>query len=243
MKCFLTIAASDNSGGAGVQRDLKVAHSLGYWGLSAITGITIQDFTKLEKIYPLDATIVQQQIRKNINSFAITAVKIGAICSDENIKIISSILQTNKFPAVVLDPVFAPTHGPAFTDSIDLFRDKLLPYIDIITPNKDELALLVNEEITSFDQAIKCAQKIVNNFNCNVYLTGGHFKTDTINESLITKNKVTLLQKERLKLTYSHGTGCAFSSALSCFLGNGDALNEACQKASAYMAALLNKQG
>jgi len=43
MDYFLTIAASDNSGGAGIQQDIKVAHDLGYWVLSAITGITVQD--------------------------------------------------------------------------------------------------------------------------------------------------------------------------------------------------------
>lgn len=89
MKYFLTIAASDNSGGAGIQQDLKVAEELGFWGLSAITGITIQNFEKLTSTYPIPSEIVSGQIEMNINFFQINCVKIGAICSEDNIMTIS----------------------------------------------------------------------------------------------------------------------------------------------------------
>lgn len=236
MKYFLTIAASDNSGGAGIQRDLKVAYDLDYWGLSAITGITVQDSTRMERLYPVSAKILAQQIEKSIHAFPVTAVKIGAICSNENIVLIADMLRRHHFPIVVLDTVFAPTQGPEFIKSIKLFRDQLLPHVNIITPNKDELALLIDKEINDFKEAVKNAETLSRNYKCNIFLTGGHFAGNTIQEALICNGKTSgTFKKEKLNLSYHHGTGCTLSSALSCFVGKGDSMKQACQRASSYV--------
>jgi len=238
MKYFLTIAASDNSGGAGIQQDLKVAEQLGFWGLSAITGITIQNFDKLESIYPVPPEILSGQIEMNINSFPINCIKIGAVCSEENIHAISAILAKNKLKNIVLDPVFAPTHGKEFIKSmsVKLFREQLLPNANIVTPNKNELSLIAEKEVLNFESGIDISKKITNQYGCNVYLKGGHFESKSIKEALITPDEVSLFEKERLNLKYSHGTGCTFSTALSCFLGQGLELKNACIKASDYVS-------
>jgi len=243
MKYYLTIAASDNSGGAGIQQDLKVAESMGHWGLSAITGITVQNFKKLDSIYPIPANILSQQIEMNINSFNINACKIGAVCSEENIQVISSILKKYELKNIILDTIFSPTYGKAFINygSIKLFKEKLLPHVNIITPNKDELSLLAGKEILNFEQGIEAALDLAKQYNCCIYMKGGHYEGNTINEALINKNKVVNFEKERLTLKYSHGTGCTFSTALTCYLGNGLSLKEACVKASEYVNYIYKK--
>ena len=65
-KFMMSIAASDNSGGAGIQQDLKVAERLGFWGLSTLTGVTVQDFAGLDLIYPLELDVIKQQFIKNV---------------------------------------------------------------------------------------------------------------------------------------------------------------------------------
>jgi hydroxymethylpyrimidine/phosphomethylpyrimidine kinase len=243
MDYFLTIAASDNSGGAGIQQDLKIAEDLGFWGLSAITGITIQNFTELESIYPIPSEILIKQIEKNINSFHISCVKIGAICSPENIKAISTILRKNKLNNIVLDPVFAPSKGLNFInpESVKFFREELMPVVNIITPNKNELSSLAEHKLLSFDEGIEISQNMVRKYGCNIYLKGGHFEGKTIKEAFISNDEVSLFEKKRLALNYSHGTGCTFSSALSCYLGKGMALKEACTKASEYVSSKYSK--
>lgn len=238
MKYILTIAASDNSGGAGIQQDLKIAQEIGFWGLSAITGITVQNFEKLQSIHPSPPKVLQDQIEMNLNSFQIECVKIGAICSEDNIKVISSILTKNKLINVVLDTVFAPSKGKEFfrKKSIKLFKEELLPLVHIITPNKNELSLLAETEISDFDKGLEASKKIIKQFDCNIYLKGGHFTGNSIREALITKDEISFFEKERLNLKYSHGTGCTFSTALSCFLGDGINLKEACIKASEYVS-------
>jgi hydroxymethylpyrimidine/phosphomethylpyrimidine kinase len=243
MNYFLTIAASDNSGGAGIQQDLKVARELGYWGLSAITGITIQDFNRLISVYPISPEILSEQIEMNMKTFQINCTKIGAICSEDNIKVISEILQKNKLKNIVLDPVFAPSQGVEFiqSKSIKLFRDNLLPFINILTPNKAELSLLTEKKVTNFEEGIEISKELCNQYNCSIYLKGGHFEDNPIKEALITHNNVSLIGKGRLTLNYSHGTGCTFSTALSCYLGNGSDLKRACIRASEFVSKLYRK--
>ncbi len=239
MKYFLTIAASDNSGGAGIQQDLKVAEDMGYWGLSAITGITVQDFDKVSRIYPVSSEVLTEQIEKCIKSFDASAVKIGAVCSDENIIAISGLIKKYKLKNIVLDTVFSPTRGSAFIGkkSIELFRNKLLPVVRIITPNKNELSLLSGKKMNTLKDCIVAAKELSLRYNCDIYITGGHFDGKIITEALVQKNKVTLFAKERLNLKYSHGTGCAFSSALSCLI-NDNPVKDSCEKASEYVSKL-----
>ncbi len=237
MNNFLTIAASDNSGGAGIQQDIKIAEKIGFWGLSAITGITVQDFSGTDSIFPIPANILSQQLEKNFRSFKINAVKIGVISSDENIQVISDFLQKYKLNNVVLDPVFAPSHGISFigNNSVELHKEKLLPYIRIITPNKEELELLFDKKNKSFEEGIINAQNFSKQFNCSIYLKGGHFEGSIVKEVLIDKTKIYLFEKKRRELKYSHGTGCTFSTAVSCFLANGFSIENACKKATAFV--------
>jgi hydroxymethylpyrimidine/phosphomethylpyrimidine kinase len=240
MKYFLTIAASDNSGGAGIQQDIKIANNLGFWSLSAITGITVQNFNKLYSVNPVPARLLLQQIGLNLKSFNVGSVKIGAICSEENIKVISALLKKYKLKNVVLDTVFSPTKGKAFISKelISSFKNQLLPYVYIITPNKEELSVLADHKITDFENGITAAKDLGKEYGCRIYLKGGHFEGLDIPESLIEKNKVTVFNKKRLNLKYSHGTGCTFSTALSCFLGNGLSVDNACEKASSLVSKI-----
>ena len=53
----LSIAGSDPSGGAGIQADIKTFSSLGVYGCSAITAITVQNTEKIIEIFPIPSTI------------------------------------------------------------------------------------------------------------------------------------------------------------------------------------------
>ncbi|NTW33378.1 MAG: hydroxymethylpyrimidine/phosphomethylpyrimidine kinase [Bacteroidetes bacterium] len=242
-KNFLTIAASDNSGGAGIQQDLKIAFELGYHGLSAITGITVQNFQKVKSVEPISSDLLLAQIKENFTSFKISVVKIGALCSNENICIVGSLLKKYNPPGVVLDTVFAPTKGKFFTepDAIELYQKKLFPYVDIITPNKIEIELLLHKKFNSIEEAAQASLALSEKYNIAIYIKGGHFDDSKIVEALIMNGEIFYFNKKRLIFQYSHGTGCSFSSALSCFLGNGIPLKTSCSKASAYVSNLYKK--
>lgn len=236
MKYFMTIAASDNSGGAGIQQDLKVVDRLGFWGLSVITGITVQDFSGLDTIYQLPLDLIKAQFIKNISSFPVDVIKIGALCSPEITLLITQLLREHYKGLVVVDPVLAPTKGQAFISQADIaVYNKLLEQASIVTPNKGELELLTGGKITDYADAIRLAQDFVKKTNCSLYIKGGHLaspESSEIREYLITANSEKLITKEKQVFQYSHGTGCFFASALACYLGEGNDMFKACQMAT-----------
>ncbi len=237
MNYFLTIAASDNSGGAGIQQDIKVAHDLGYWALSAVTGITVQDFHKAYNIKAVNSMLLQKQIERCFTSFTVKVVKIGAVCSLDNSKVIVDCFKRFKVDCIVLDPVLSASDGVNLTDSnvIDHFRKELFPLTSVITPNKPEFEILSDEKFNTIDEGVEIAELKCKEWGVAIFLKGGHFNGAVIKEALITSDSVFRFENPRLSLKYQHGTGCMLSSALACYLGNGFSMIEAIQHASTYL--------
>jgi len=59
----LTFAATDPSGGAGLQADILTLSSMGCHALSVVTAVTVQDTVGVEDVMPLDAEWVADQAR------------------------------------------------------------------------------------------------------------------------------------------------------------------------------------
>ena len=59
----LTFAASDPTGGAGIQADLMTVTSLACHALSVITALTVQDTLGIKSILPVNADWVEAQAR------------------------------------------------------------------------------------------------------------------------------------------------------------------------------------
>lgn len=237
MDYFLTIAASDNSGGAGIQQDIKVAHDLGYWALSAITGITVQNFKNVFDVEAINPCLLKSQIEQCFLSFPVKAVKIGAICSRENMIVIADCLKKFPHKNVVLDPVLFSTGGAPFLDTslLTFLQETLFPLTELITPNKPEFELLTNHKITSIDEAIMIATDKCKEWNTSILLKGGHFNETLIREALITKTDVYHFERKRKTFSYSHGTGCTLSSALACFIGKNISLYNSYSLSSKYL--------
>ena len=88
----LTFAASDPSGGAGVQADLLTLASMGCHPLSVITAITVQDSLGIEGVLPIDSDWVADQARRLLEDMPVDAFKIGVLGSVENIAAIAEIV-------------------------------------------------------------------------------------------------------------------------------------------------------
>jgi hydroxymethylpyrimidine/phosphomethylpyrimidine kinase len=76
----------------------------------------------------------------------------------------------------------------------------------------------------------------------NVVVTGGHLDKATDLLSFTHPNggiENQVFKAERQRSRSTHGTGCAFASALACHLAHGRALPEAVLLAKAYVAAAI----
>ena len=88
----LTFAASDPSGGAGMQADILTLASMGCHPLSVLTAITVQDTAGVEGVQALDAEWVADQARCLLEDMPVDAFKIGVLGSVEIIAAIAEII-------------------------------------------------------------------------------------------------------------------------------------------------------
>jgi len=222
LKTFLTIAASDSSGGAGIQQDIKMAQLLDFWGVSVVTAITAQDRYRVHSYHIVSEAIMRGQLEAVFADFHFDAVKIGVVPSLSFAKMIAEYLQTLKCP-IVYDPVLASSSGFQFTpnDAREITQT-LCSVATIVTPNLPELEFYAGKD---YDIA-----SLSKTFGCGVYIKGGHNSGDSITEHLIYNGQVYNFQYKRCNWNYTHGTGCTFSSLLSMYMATLP-IQEACTKA------------
>jgi hydroxymethylpyrimidine/phosphomethylpyrimidine kinase len=142
----LTFAASDPSGGAGMQADILTLASMGCHPLSVLTAITVQDTLGVEGIQPLDAEWVADQARCLLEDMPVDVFKIGVLGSVENIAAIAEILSDYPDVPLILDPVLASGRGDelASDEMLHALRELLLPRTLILTPNSTEVRRLAD---------------------------------------------------------------------------------------------------
>ena len=117
----LTFAASDGSGGAGIQADILTLASMGCHPLSVITAITVQDTMGVEGVMPVDADWVADQARCLLEDMPVDAFKIGVLGSIEVISVVAEIISDYPNIPLVLDPVLTSGRGDELA-SEDMLR-------------------------------------------------------------------------------------------------------------------------
>jgi hydroxymethylpyrimidine/phosphomethylpyrimidine kinase len=232
----LTFAASDPSGGAGIQADVLTLASMGCHPLSVLTAITVQDTLGVEAVQALDAEWVADQARCLLEDMPVDAFKVGVLGSVENITVIAEILSDYPDVPLVLDPVLASGRGDelATEEMLHAMRELLLPRTTIITPNSTEARRLADGEEDVEPTLTVCAQRLIE-MGCEyVLITGTHEPTVEVVNTLYGANGVVRSDKwERLPGTY-HGSGCTLASAIAAMLANGLELPEAVREAQDY---------
>ena len=240
----LTFAASDPSGGAGIQADILTLASMGCHPLSVVTAITVQDTLGVEGIQVLDAEWVADQARCLLEDMPVDAFKIGALGSVENIAAIAEILSDYPEVPVVLDPVLASGRGDelATEEMLHALRELLLPRTTIITPNSTEARRLAADGEEDAEPALAvCAQRLIE-MGCEyVLITGTHEPTPQVVNTLYNKSGIVRSDPwERLPGSY-HGSGCTLASAIAALVANGLELPEAVREAQDYTWHALAK--
>lgn len=242
----LTIAGFDPSSGAGITADLKTIAAHGLYGASCITSLTVQSTQGVRYSQSLSSQLVRDTLRCLADDVSFAAIKIGMLGSASMLSAVTEFL-TELVPAgvpVVLDPVLRSSSGRELLEvqGISLMRNELLRAVNWITPNLDELGELIQRPVTETGQVFEAASRLqtFSPGGLNVVVTGGHFpKPD---DYLLTADGQALwLPGERVETRSTHGTGCAFSSALACRLALGDTPQVAARAAKDYVAEALRQ--
>lgn len=232
----LAIAASDPSGGAGIQADLLTLASMGCHPLSVLTAITVQNTSGVEELLPLDADWVADQARCILEDVPVTAFKVGVLGSIEIVSAIAEVIADYPDVPLILDPVLASGRGDelAGEELIEGIREMLLPQTTVLTPNILELARLVEDELDEDADMATMAGHLIN-LGCEyVLVTGTHANTpEVINILYGGDGEVRRDIWQRLPGSY-HGSGCTLASALAATLARGLDIGDAVREAQEY---------
>lgn len=234
----LTFAATDPSGGAGLQADILTLSSMGCHALSVVTAVTVQDTVGVEDVLALDAEWVADQARCVLEDMPVTVFKIGLLGSVEIIAAIAEVVSDYPEVPLVLDPILSSGRGDelATDDMVAAMRELLIPQTTIITPNSLEARrLAIDDSDDSDDPALEeCARRILT-LGCEyVLITGTHENTPQVVNVLHSQEGVVRSDSwQRLPGTY-HGSGCTLASAIAATIANGLPISEAVRDAQEY---------
>ena len=234
----LVFAATDPSGGAGVQADIMTLSSMGCHPLSCVTAITVQDTMGVEDVFALDPEWVADQARCVLEDMPVAAFKIGLLGSVEAIAAIAEVVADYPEVPLVLDPVLSSGRGDelATDEMIAAMRELLIPQSTIITPNSIEARRLSADEGEDTEQPglAECARRLITTGCEYVLITGTHENTPQVVNTLYNQDGVVRSDAwQRLPGTY-HGSGCTLASALAATIANGIAIGEAVRDAQEY---------
>ncbi len=244
MRCVLTIAGSDPTGGAGLQRDIETILALDARPLSVVTSITVQSPVRVATARSLGPALVRQQLEALLERFSPHAVKIGLAGSPRAMDAIYQLLDERATRNIVLDPVIRATCGYRLVRGrgIEALR-RLFSLATLVTPNLYEAALLTGVDIRDEASMREAAGRLLSAGCRHVLIKGGHLKGDPV-DTLFDGERVYRFPSKRITLPDGllHGTGCILSTAIACHLAAGLPMAEAVDRARSYLLKVLGRR-
>jgi hydroxymethylpyrimidine/phosphomethylpyrimidine kinase len=263
----LTIAGFDPSSGAGITADIKTIAAHECYGVACPTALTVQSTQGVRRVEPVDVKVIADTLHELASDFDIQAVHLGMLAVEGVVRTIADFLDKAALPHVVLDPVLRSSSGANLLDSAGtrLMVERLFPLAEVITPNLDEAAAIAGIPLasgaaaaaessgsgrgTSIGASLETMREAARRLQvlgaANVVITGGDLEkaVDLLSFTTARGIEQEVFKAERQRSTSTHGTGCAFATALACHLAHGRGLPEAVLLSKAYVsAAIANAQ-
>ena len=235
MKTILTIAGSDTSAGAGIQKDLKTITALGHYAVTVPTALTAQNTVGVQRVMAVPDDMLRAQLDSVLSDISVAAVKIGMIPNAQSARIITAAVSQLRVP-VVCDPVMLSTSGTQLMadECIDYIMQTLFPLCTLITPNLPEALRLSGLPAGSDAEAM--GRRLVSMCGTAFLLKGGHVEGRLMRDILYCPDgERHEYCSPRIDSPNLHGTGCTLSSAVAALLAEGRSLPEAVAGAKALI--------
>lgn len=220
--------------------DLMVFAAHGLFGTSCITNLTVQSTVGVRATHPVSREVVEATLECLVSDLPPAGIKIGMLGTAAVVGIVADFLDNlrkmGSVIPVVLDPVLVSSSGRKLLDpeGVAVLQARLLPLVDWVTPNLDELAVLTGLWVHSREELLPAAMELSRRRGVHVLATGGHL--DSPDDLVLTPDgSSTWLPGTKVQSRSTHGTGCALSSALLSRLVLGDTALEAASAAKQYV--------
>ena len=238
-RVILSIAGYDPSSGAGITADIKTIAAHGCYGVSCITALTVQSTQGVKRVKPVQGSVIAETLEHLADDLEITAIKIGMLGSAEAAKAVAAFLKRYEPKIVVLDPIIRSSSGAELLskEGLQILKKNILPYVTVVTPNVDEAAVMTMLKVSNLEQMRLAAMRLHELGAKSVIVTGGHLAPP--NDLISSQGKIKILKGRKISTRSTHGTGCAFSTALACNLALGEDMVSAAKAAKHFVATAL----
>ena len=241
----LTIAGSDSGGGAGLQADLRTFALLGVHSLVAVTAVTVQNSLGVNGFHEIPTDIVAGQIEAVATDIGIQAAKTGMLASSEIIEAVADSWRglglAGTVPFVV-DPVCASMHGDPLLhpSALETLRTRLFPLASLVTPNLDEVRLLVGIDVVDDATQRHAARALHDLGPAWALVKGGHLRTASHSTDLLYDGRdFHTFDAPRVDTRHDHGAGDTLGAATACALAHGYSMPDAVAFGKAWVTECL----
>ncbi|OBB22297.1 bifunctional hydroxymethylpyrimidine kinase/phosphomethylpyrimidine kinase [Mycolicibacterium peregrinum] len=240
----MTIAGSDSGGGAGIQADMRTFAMLGLHGCVALTAVTVQNSVGVKGFHEIPLDVVAGQISAVTSDIGIQAAKTGMLASSEIITTIAETWRAEALGAVplVVDPVCASMHGDPLLhhSALDALRTELFPLATLVTPNLDEVRLLVDIEVVD-DASQRDAARALHALGPQWALVkGGHLRSSSASPDLLFDGtEFHEFAAPRIDTGNDHGAGDTLAAATACALAHGYLVPQAVEFGKAWVTECI----
>jgi hydroxymethylpyrimidine/phosphomethylpyrimidine kinase len=241
MASAMTIAGSDSGGGAGVQADLKTFAVIGVHGTCAVTSLTAQNPRRVSGMLATPAPMVSAQIAAVLEFASPGAVKTGMLLTAGIIQAVAESLASCRAP-LVIDPVMVSTSGTILLErkALEALEMVLIPRARLVTPNLAEAEVFLQQRIESPEELKAAARALQARWGCAVLAKGGHLRgAREAVDYLFDGGREHVFIAPFAKGRKTHGTGCAYSAAITAYLALGCDLPEAVRRGKEFVTRII----
>lgn len=224
---ILTIAGSDSGGSAGLQADMRAFAMLGVHGCAAVTAVTVQNSLGVKGFHEIPVDVVAGQISAVASDIGIEAAKTGMLASTAIIETIVATWRAERLAGavpLVVDPVCASNVGEPLLhpSALDAMRDDLIPLATLVTPNLDEVRLLVGIDVVD-EQSQRDAARALHALGPQWALVkGGHLRNSPVSSDLLFDGSdFVQFAAARVDTRHDHGAGDTLAAAIAAALAHG----------------------
>ena len=241
----LTIAGSDSGGGAGIQADMRTCALLGVHALVAVTAVTVQNSMGVKGFHEIPLDVIAAQIEAVASDIGVQAAKTGMLASSAIIETVAHTWRQQGLAGtvpIVVDPVCASMHGDPLLhpDALDSLRSELFPLATLVTPNLDEVRLLVDVDVVDADSAREGARALHALGPQWALVKGGHLRSSAQSTDLLFDgNDFYEFDSPRVDTGNDHGAGDTLAAATACALATGYSVPDAVQFAKRWVTECI----
>jgi len=241
----LTIAGSDSGGGAGIQADMRTFALLGVHSLVAVTAVTVQNSLGVKGFHEIPTDVIAGQIQAVATDIGLQAAKTGMLASSDIIETVAGtwrdlgLAGTTPF---VVDPVCASMHGDSLLhpSALDTLRTELFPLASLVTPNLDEVRLIVGIDVVDEATQRDAARALHALGPQWALVKGGHLRGSSHSpDVLYDGSEFVEFDAPRVDTVHDHGAGDTLGAATACALAHGYSMPDAVAFGKAWVTECL----